>query len=219
MKISVIGLNSSKFDSSNMISLEEALKDRSDVIVAPEFFLSGLRVVNEEEFNGRLDSLKELSLKYNSLIIPGSMLAQTSNARESYNVVPVFRGGKILDIFYKGSESGEDKISRSQGLEYVKGDNSKNHFSCDGVNYSIEICRDHGRQIVPINTDIQIIPSYDLSAGFYNPPNFSRNNRLMVLADGQRNLSEACEYSPFGWNKFSALKSKKTKYGGVFNIK
>jgi predicted amidohydrolase len=219
MKISVIGLDSSKFDFSNMASLEEALNDGSDLVVAPEFFLSGLRVVREEEFNERLESLRELSLKYSSLIIPGSMLAQTSNARESYNVVPVFKGGKILGLFYKGSEAGEEKISIDQDLLYIKGDNSKNNFSYDGNNYSIEICRDHGRQIVPINTDIQVIPSYDLSAGFYNPPNFSRNNRVMVLADGQRNLSEACEYSPFGWNKFRKLKGKKTKYGSVFNIK
>jgi len=149
--------------------IEFAIKNGLNIIVAGDYALSNeldmLTPEERKEVIGRLERIS--SANPDTLILPGTMPWADYEKRLMFHSCPAFLGGKQNTEFYKETDHGEFELAKKHGLDYLRGDNKKNKLIFRDKKIAIEICSDHGKQILDKDTWLEIVMAHDSKAGFY----------------------------------------------------
>ena len=176
--------------------LEEALLiDRADVIIGPDYSLNYdlSRPNTLEERDAVFSQIAEFCQDSEPLIIPGTMSYPLGEGM--LHAAPVFRGGNLSLEFLKKRDNGESQLAERAGLTFIRGSNSGNRISLDGLTFAVEICGDHGTQDVR-GCDVELILAYDKNAGFHVSAGNDGFARKAVVCDGYKPFASAFDYDP-----------------------
>ncbi|MEM4625692.1 MAG: hypothetical protein QXJ28_02945, partial [Candidatus Pacearchaeota archaeon] len=105
---------------------------------------------------------------------------------------------KIIKEFQKETDWNESVLCRDNGFDYVKGNNSLNNFLLGDKRVVVEICSDHGKQLLPDDTFVELVIACDSCFFFRNNLNPFLERRV-VICNGADASSTA-----FYFNKLSS---------------
>ncbi len=139
-----------------------------DIFLGPDYalypYLDGDHVAGSNLTKEAFDNFVDLSRNYSSIVlIPGTM-PLTSNGCMSHSAPVIYNGN--VSFFNKETNCDEEERANRYGYEYVRGDSSLNHFEHSGKRVLVSICGDRGKQNIPDDTFVELIPAYDQNAGF-----------------------------------------------------
>jgi len=132
-------------------------------------------------------------------LIPGTGPLLTETGKMEC-VAPIYEKGNLSYLFTKETDVGNFQRAFKNGLDYIRGDSSKNFFIKDGKKITVEICSDHGKQEVAEDTFLEIILADDRKAGFYLRANNDSFSRYAFVCDGFAPKLECFKFihNPYG---------------------
>lgn len=165
-----------------------AISYSPDIVVGPDYGLSFLDKKGKIRFDLRDKIIKNLeemsSTSPNTLLIPGTTPFLLGGDKMGHSAM-IFRNGRKINEFRKETAVGDYEIATKNGLEYERGDSSRNKLVHHGKKITVEICSDHGKQIVDKDTFLEAILTYDDNAGFWIRPNNDSFSRYVLVVDGR----------------------------------
>ena len=173
--------------------IAEAVKNKPDVIVGPDYGLVSYSKdrVNRKDIINADQILSELSAKTPStLIVPGTYALFD----QGYHAAPIFRGGKLINRFFKETNVENVAFANENGFRYKRGDSDKNKIMHNGKKITVEICSDHGKQRVDRDTFLELILTRDLNAGFYLNAFNDNFSRYAIVNDSEIPKIEGFKY-------------------------
>jgi len=203
MKICAIKHNSDKGNFEIFqAKLALALNVNPDLVLGPYDSLGeGLSSPKKKE--KIYQQISDLSLEYNSLIIPGT-ITYPINDKEVVCEAPVFHRGDLINSFHKEKENGEGDLAEKNGYSYKRGNNSRNKFNFNGRKIAVELCGDHGVQEVK-GCDLELILAYDVRAGFWLSAFNDDFKRKAIVCDGYAPKVESFDYDPDRMNRLQFI--------------
>lgn len=177
--------------------LARALKHTPDIVLGAD---QSLHDKDKESTHFRFYEeadkiLLGLSLAYpKTLIVPGTL--PKLRKRVMTIVAPVYINGKKIAEFEKETDINESELAKSQGLTYKRGKSEFNKLYFQGRKIAVEICSDHGKQRIDKDTFLELIPAYDLNAGFYVRSGSDDFARFAVFCDGQQPVTGCRFFNP-----------------------
>lgn len=185
--------------------LISAINTKADIVIAPYGFLS--KALFSEEKKIRIyEEIRDLSSKSDSLIIPGT-ITYPINEREIVCEAPAFHKGKLIGVFHKEKDNGEEELAEQNGCTYKRGNNSKNKLNFKGKKIAIELCGDHGVQDAK-GCDLELILAYDNRAGFWLSAFNDDFKRKAIVCDGYAPKVEAFDYDPDRMNRLEIIPTR-----------
>ncbi len=219
MKIAAISHKVKEGDSTSSFlkKLRDYIPEQFDIIIGPDYALSKNIPYSKSERNKILSQISELSLKNkDKLIIPGTMPWEMNDYEVALSC-PIFLNGNRLNEFYKETDCGESKLARTVNKTYHRGESNLNNLRFKGKNITVEICSDHGKQHIPIDTDLEIILANDFKAGFYLNTQNTRPSRYILVCDSYHPKIEFIQLSED--KSLKIINNKKSKHDlEVFEI-
>jgi predicted amidohydrolase len=181
-----------------LTKIELALKYAPDIIVGPDYALSYLNESGRIKFSMReeiISKLEKLSHKYpKTIIVPGTTPFALSDLETGHSAM-IFHNGKKIYEFRKETCVGDQKIAEKNGRTYVGGCSDNNYFFIGSKKIAVEICSDHGKQQVPLDTFLELILTYDDNAGFWIRANNDDFSRYAIVCDGRAPKVECFKYN------------------------
>ncbi len=168
--------------------IESALEYSPDIIVGPDYALSyynkqgKIKFFMREEIISKLEKISEKNSK--TIIIPGTSPFALNNSEMGHSTM-VFKAGKKINEFRKETCVGDQEIAEENGMNYVGGNSDNNFFYLNDKKIAVEICSDHGKQRVPLDTFAELILAYDDRAGFWIRANNDNFTRFAIVTDGR----------------------------------
>lgn len=218
MKIGLLEskINKEQGDLSKIIDASKLVKN--GVVVAPEFFLSGLKAISEDYERNILERLASISSDFpECLLVPGTMLYHKSDD-EIANRCPIFYQGKLFGDYFKETQAGESNFKNVGGRNYFRGNSSENKFQFGGKNFALQICRDQGKQMIPEDTDVELVLYHDQYPEFKLPANRVTNPRHVFLCDGKNPCVAAAKVKR-DLNDLEILTGNKKGHTMVYQLK
>ncbi|HRZ85205.1 MAG TPA: hypothetical protein P5277_00310 [Candidatus Paceibacterota bacterium] len=174
-----------------------------DLLIGPDYGLLFSENQNNENSKANFNlkpyifsELSKISAKYpKTLILPGTIPIILRPGIMAHSC-PAFLDGKNIREFFKETTCGDEKIAETNGLIYEGQDSNLNHIMHKNKMIAVEICSDHGRQIIPENTFLEVILAYDKNAGFSERPNLF-TERYAIVCDGRKPATEAFSFNPY----------------------
>jgi len=232
MKVALLKHKSLEDTPENYVpKIAAALKVNPDLILGPDYALCFSD--NLLDFNARekiISKIKSLSLNYPKILVVPGTSPRFVGEKLFRHSCPVIQNGKLLSELDKETDYEEFKIGEKVGFNYERGDSTKNTLNFDSKKIAVEICSDHGKQIVDNDTFLEAILAYDENAGFWiraNNDNFSRwavvVNGLDGKVDGFRydHLKQSAKYgilSPSINNEFFSVYDLENGKGNISYI-
>ena len=168
--------------------IANAVSYSPDVVIGPDYGLFFLDKKGKIRFDLRDEIIKTLeeisSTSPKTLLIPGTTSFLLGEDKMGHSAM-IFRNGEKINEFRKETDVENHKIAIENGLEYNRGDSSRNKLFHNGKKITVEICSDHGKQRVDRDTFLEVILAYDDNAGFWIRPNNDSFSRYALVVDGR----------------------------------
>ncbi len=140
-----------------------------------------------------INIIKDITKGSNAIVMPGTMMIYT-NGKNLYNVMPVFRDGKVIYSVFKNEDGGSCKFDLDGALHLcAPGRDSEDArvstFKQNGLHFGVEICADRGllrTKVAPRSLDVQVLSSCGLDD---TETDALKNDGYQICSDGQSGLS------------------------------
>jgi hypothetical protein len=180
-----------------LAKIEFALTHNPEIVVGPDYALSYLDEAGKIRFSMReeiISKLETLSKKYpHSFIVPGTTPFALNDLETGHSAM-LFHNGKKINEFRKETCVGDQAIAERNGRNYVGGCSDNNYFYLGDKKITVEICSDHGKQRVQLDTFLELILTYDDRSGFWIRANNDNFSRFAVVCDGRAPKVECFKY-------------------------
>jgi predicted amidohydrolase len=133
-----------------------------------------------------INLLKDATKGSDMIVMPGTMMIYTS-ALKLYNVMPVFRDGKVIYSVFKNKDGCSTEYNLDGTLKLAlqaQGKKRVSSFECAGIKFGVEICADRGllaSSLPSRSLDIQVLSS---SGVCYTETLALKETGYVVCADG-----------------------------------
>ena len=186
-----------------------------DLVVGPDYGLCSMekdeKTMEFIRYDGLLSILKREvnGISPKTVILPGTTPKRIDDKYMGL-VCPVIHEGKLVRELFKETDVGEGQIAADNGLTYFRGDSSQNNLVIGGNKVAVEICSDHGKQIVDPDTFLEVIMAHDIFGGFHVGVSNDNFRRYALVCNSLRrvdsniktdNLVDCFEYNPSARSK------------------